>query len=292
MSVFKTLFNKESAKHLGILALIGIAVIVLIFFGLKLYTRHGKGFKAPDFTGLTEQQLTHLAEKNNLRYDIIDSVYIDDAPPGIVIEQTPSAGSLIKKNRNIFLTINSWEAEKVQVPDVNDYSIRNARVMLESFGLKVGELIYVPSEYTNLVLGQHYQGKPVNPGTPLERGSTIDLIVGQGLSNRTTAVPLLVGLHLDEARNRSQNLLLNIGAEIYDSTVVSREDTINAFVWKQRPEGSRDSRLRLGASIDIWLTADSSHLEVDSAAMETLTPLMNENEINNTENDQEEDEFF
>ncbi|MFW6275835.1 MAG: PASTA domain-containing protein, partial [bacterium] len=164
MSFLKTIFSKAFAKHLGIIVISGVIVIFLIFQGLKLYTRHGKAFEVPDFTGLTEKQLSHLIEKNKLRYAIIDSVYIEDSPPGVVIEQTPSPGSLVKKNRNIFFTINSWTPEKIKMPDVIDYSIRNARVMLESFGLEIGELSYVPSEYTNLVLGQHYKGKPIEPG--------------------------------------------------------------------------------------------------------------------------------
>ncbi|WP_010663532.1 PASTA domain-containing protein [Marinilabilia salmonicolor] len=293
MSFFKTIFNKTFARHLGIVIISGLLLILLTFLGLKLYTRHGKGFEAPDFKGLTEQQLKHLIQENELRYAIIDSAHIADLPPGVVIEQTPNAGSMVKKNRNIFFTINSWTPEKVQVPDVIDYSIRNARVMLESFGLEVGDLIYVPSEYTNLVLGQHYKGKPVEAGTPLERGAVIDLIVGQGLSNRTTAVPDLKGLIYGEAKQISQDLSLNIGATIYDSTVVSKEDTLNAFVWKQRPSGDGDSRLRLGSSIDIWLSVDSSLIMPDTTNIEkTEVPIREFEEETIEEENLDEEEFF
>jgi beta-lactam-binding protein with PASTA domain len=293
MSLFKTIFSKDFAKHLGIVIVGGILVFLLAFWGLKLYTRHGKGFEAPDFTGLTEQQFKHLIQENELRYAIIDSVYIDEVPPGVVIEQTPNPGSMVKKNRNIFFTINSWMPEKVQVPDVIDYSIRNARVMLESFGLEVGDLIYVPSEYTNLVLGQHYKGKPIEPGTPLERGAVIDLIVGQGLSNRTTAVPDLTGLPFDQAKQISQDLSLNIGAQIYDSTIVSREDTLNAFVWQQRPTGKNDSRLRLGSSIDIWLTTDSTTVWPDTTTIDSTEVMSDQTPAGPTEeNDLNEEEFF
>ncbi|PWD99298.1 PASTA domain-containing protein [Marinilabilia rubra] len=296
MSFFKTIFSKPFGKHVGILFLAGCLIIFLAFMGLRLYTRHGNGFEVPDFTGLTEKQFKPIVDKNDLRYAIVDSIYVDDVPPGIVIEQTPEAGSMVKKNRNIFFTINSWAPEKVQMPDVIDYSIRNARVMLESFGLKVGQLIYVPSEYTNLVLGQHYKGKPIEAGKPLERGAVIDLIVGKGLSNQTTAVPDLIGLYFDEAREVSQNLSLNIGAQIYDTTVVSKEDTLNAFIWKQRPDESSDRQLRLGASIDIWLTTDSSFIMPDSALTDSVDiELQEEIIIDNNEDfesTEEEEKFF
>ena len=284
MSFFKNIFNKTFAWHLGIVFGSGILVILLTFFGLDLYTRHGQSFELPDFKGLTENQFSDLIEKYDLRYSIIDSVYVNDAPPGIVLEQTPKAGAPVKKNRNIFFTINSWEPEKVQVPDVIDYSIRNARVMLESYGLEVGELMYVPSEYSNLVLGQHYQGKPIKPGKLLERGSTIDLVVGKGLSNENTAVPHLIGLKREKAKEVSQNVSLNIGAEIYDTTVVSQEDSTDAFVWQQRPEASRQNQLPLGSSLDIWLTTDSSRLEPDSSAVSPLDSISKENILIREEN--------
>ncbi|MFW5754328.1 MAG: PASTA domain-containing protein [Marinilabiliaceae bacterium] len=279
MSFFKNIFNKTFAWHLGIVFASGILVIVLIFIGLDIYTRHGQEFEAPDFRGLTEEQFTDLIEKHDLRYAIIDSVYVADSVPGVVLEQTPKAGSLVKKNRNIFFTINSWEPEKVQMPDVIDYSIRNARVMLESFGLEVGELMYVPSEYSNLVLGQHHEGKAIEPGTSLERGSTIDLVVGKGLSNQRTAVPHLVGLKKEAAKEVIKELSLNIGAEIYDTTVVNKEDSAEAFVWKQNPEASRENLLQLGSSIDLWLTTDSSYLKSDSAESSPLDTISQENVI-------------
>ena len=293
MSIVKIIFSKKFAKHIAIVIILGFLFFGLIFWGLNIYTRHGEHFETPDFTGLTEQQFKHLIEKHDLRYDIIDSVYINTQPPGIVIEQTPKAGSLIKKNRKIFFTINAWTAEKVRMPNLLDYSVRNARVLLESFGLKTGKLIYVPSEYTNLVLGQHYQGKPIEPGTPLEKGSTIDLLVGKGLSNQTTFVPDLTGLSLDEAKETCHNLSLNLGAIIYDTTVVTQKDSLLAFIWKQRPESTPDNQLRLGASIDVWLSTDSSYILPDSTQIiiretDQFEPNVSEEE----KPDSEEEKFF
>ena len=65
--------------------------------------------------------------------------------PGVVVEQTPSAGEKVKKNRTIFFTINAYAAEQVQMPNLVDYSLRNAKVILESYGLELGDLIYIPS---------------------------------------------------------------------------------------------------------------------------------------------------
>src|SRR5690554_7331945 len=100
--------------------------------------------------------------------------------------------------------------------------------MLESYGLNLGNLIYIPSEFTNMVLGQHFEGKPVEPGTLVRKGSSIDLLVGRGLSNETTAVPQLTGMTLDAARKAAQNVYLNLGATIYADTIATAMDSLKA----------------------------------------------------------------
>jgi hypothetical protein len=53
---------------------------------------------------------------------------------------------------------------------------------------------------------------------------------------------------------------LNLGAVIYDASFENAEDSMNAFVWKQKPEDSDDVLMNLGSAVDIWLTADSTKL--------------------------------
>ncbi|MGQ1946149.1 PASTA domain-containing protein [Geofilum sp. OHC36d9] len=277
---WKNLIDKTIWKHIAIITSSGFLLLIVIFIFLQIYTRHGQGNAVPDFTGLTETQFQHLVHSNHLRYTIIDSVHLSNTPKGIVVEQVPRAGEKVKQNRRMFFTINAWSEEKVTVPDVLDYSLREAKVLVESYGLVVGDLIYIPSEFTNLVLGQHVNGKPVSPGTLLPRGTSIDLLVGRGLSNETTAVPHLVGMKLPEARHTAQSVYLNIGSTIYDSTIVTGTDTLKAFIWQQNPPSHKGFVQRLGASIDVWLTTDSTLMEADEP--EIPTELIPDNAMPNT----------
>lgn len=264
MSFLKFLISKVFFKHLAMA--LGLLTLVLIstFIGLNIYTHHGEAYEVPDFSGLTEAQFQEIIEQKEFRYNIIDSVHFDDILPGAVVEQIPHPGAMVKKNRTIHFTINALTPEQVQVPNLVDYSLRNAKVILESYGLKTGELIYVPSEYTNLVLGQHYEGKAISPGTYVQKGSVIDLLIGQGLSKEKTNIPDLTGLSIDEARFACQSASLNIGAYMYDETVLTAEDSLFAFIWKQHPEPLEGSRLQLGSSIDVWLSMDSAKIMPDT----------------------------
>jgi hypothetical protein len=292
MLQWKKILNHPIWKHLGILAGASVVLIIAIFFFLKIYTLHGQGSPVPDFTGLTEQQLQHLIQGQKLRYTIIDSVYIDNAPKGIVVDQTPRAGEKVKKNRNIFFTINAFGEEQIVVPGLTDYSLRNAQEILESYGLKLGELIYIPSEYTNLVLGQHHNGKPIEPGTMLRKGATIDLLVGRGLSNETTAVPNLIGMKLAEAKKVAQSVYLNLGATVYADSIKTAIDSLNAFVWRQNPPSHRGYVLNLGASIDVWISTDHAlHPDTIEARENNLENLIKDQE-NQDDTNAYEEQFF
>ncbi|PZX20769.1 beta-lactam-binding protein with PASTA domain [Breznakibacter xylanolyticus] len=262
---FQFLISKQFLKHFGLSLVVLFVLILLTFLSLSLYTRHGQSGEVPDFTGLSEDQFAQVIDNNDLRYLVIDSVHVKGVLPGVVVDQTPKAGARVKSNRTIFFTINAMTPEKVLMPRLIDYSSRNAQVMLESYGLKIGKLIYVPSEYANLVVGQHFQGKPVEPGTPLLRGAEVDLLIGKGLSDERTHLPDLTNLKVDEVRIYLQRVSLNLGIVAYDASVVTTADSMNAFVWKQSPVFSQGTKLQVGSSVDVWVTVDSSRVAAMTA---------------------------
>lgn len=268
MSFIKFIISKSFLKNLGMIVATSILLLTILFVSLNIYTHHREANPLPDFSGLTESQFKEIIKKSDLRYKIIDSVHIADKLPGVVVEQTPNVGEKVKRNRTIFFTINAYTQEKVQMPNVVESSFRDAKVTLESYGLKTGKIIYVPSEYTNLVMGQMYKGKPIERGISIPKGSRIDLMIGKGLSNKKTNIPDLKELSIEEAEQTCLNTSLNIGAIICDSTIVTAEDSATAFVWKQRPEAEDGKRLFLGSSIDIWVSLDSAKILPDSLTIE------------------------
>ncbi len=257
MSLIQFFKSKQFYRHLSIAFGVVILGLTTVFVGLNIYTRQGKTITVPLIKGLTEQQIISGLEKRELRYTIIDSIHNPDLPPGVIVEQIPTEGSKVKKDRMLFITINAFSAEQVRMPALVDYSLRNAKVMLESLGLKVGRIIYVPSEYTNLVMGQKFNGRDIAAGASLPKGSEIDLIVGQGLSSEQTSVPDLIGLTLDEARqylNSGTNL--TIGAIICDETILTQTDSIMAIIYKQTPAAEEGALIRQGSSLNVWLSTN------------------------------------
>jgi beta-lactam-binding protein with PASTA domain len=107
------------------------------------------------------------------------------------------------------------------------------------------------------------------------KGSFIDLIVGRGLSHQSTFIPDVVGMSVEKAKDKINDAVLNLGAIIEDHTDLPDQDTIEAFIYKQRPAKDMDRRIPLGSAIDVWITTDSTKLPfymppIDSTEIELV----------------------
>ena len=174
---------------------------------------------------------------------------------GMVYSQNPKAGSSVKKGRRILLTINSVNPKKVQMPNLVGYSMRQAKAELLSRGLGLGKLMYVSDMATNNVLRQMYRGREIEPGTMIESGSDINLIVGLNPDDNQTYIPDVVGMKYMRAVDAIHDNSLNIKALRFDKTVKSYADSLDATVYRQGPSASSEPIL-IGSEITLYLSTD------------------------------------
>ena len=254
MSFKKFLASRTFFKNLIIAFILVAALLFMTLQSLKSYTQHGQSNPVPNFTGLTKQEAEITAKQNKLKVVVIDSVYTNNVGPGKVVEQEPSPGFKVKDNRTIFLTINSTNKEMVILPKLTEISFRQAKVLLKSYGFILGEISYQPSEYNNLVLKVEQDSTEIQEGNLLLKESRIDFIIGRDPQNEQTPLPNLKGLKIEQAKEILVNAMLNFGVLIYDETILSAEDTLNALIWQQRPEPKTSSSVELGTSVDLWIT--------------------------------------
>lgn len=256
-------------KNLIFAVVIVIFLILITMLSIRVYTHHGESITVPDFSGMMEGQVQKILKENKLEYQVTDSLYVIEEKPGTVIGQFPAKGSHVKSGRTIFFTICARKPEQVSVPKLTDISLRQAMNILSRVGLNVGTITYVPSEYPNLVLAQTYGGKDIGQGSKVNKGTGIDLTVGKSLSPEKTVIPDLIGLTLEMAKNEMVSLFLVQGSLIYDESVKSREDTLNARIFKQYPDLSGDN-IKQGSSIDMWLTINEEKLKNAEAVVDSV----------------------
>jgi eukaryotic-like serine/threonine-protein kinase len=252
--------TKTFLMHLGISIIAFFALMLVALYSLGVITHHGEGLSVPDFKGMTLKDALELAEDKNLNIQVTDSVFNLSGKKGTIITQNPPAEFKVKEGRTIHVVIKTFNPEKIQMPDFTGVSLIQAKADIESYGLKIGRLKYVPDIATNNVLEQYFSGKPIAPGTLIEKNSRIDLVLGLGGSGQITEVPNLLGFNRGEAIQKATDNSLNVGSMNFDETVITTEDSTTAIVWKQSP--GKNAQLNMGSSISLWLTLDKDKIDL------------------------------
>lgn len=265
------MFRFLTSKPLWINILAGLVLLVvllLLFLGsLDIITHHGKTMKIPAVVGQSVAQAKKTLESEGFEIQIQDSIYNDTIPPLQVMKQFPEADNLVKVNRMVYLTINRAVAPEIDMPNLLSMTFRNAEMVLRRYGLKLGDTVFRPDFARNSVLDQEYKGESIKPGTKIQQGSPITLVLGNGIGMEFV-VPDLFGLSYREARAALSESGLIVGSVVPDHDVT---DTSNAFIYRQNPDRvdyeKKINHIRQGQIIDIWLSAQKRERIIDSSAV-------------------------
>jgi len=237
-----------------------IALLVITQLSLKAITRHNKVITVPDLTNMSVPDAKIVAKRYDIRTEVVDSVYVKRMEKGHVFSQNPEAGSQVKKDRCIKLTINAHQTKMVKMPNLVGYSLRQAKTEILAAGLSVGKLAYREDLATNNVLDQFIRGRYVAPGTEVEAETPVDLLLGLSPEDNRTYIPYLIGFTLSVAKDNIFENSLNLGNVTYDETVHNYQDSLSAVVYQQTPAYHPGVPAAMGATIHLKLTTSQAKI--------------------------------
>ncbi len=236
----KTLWNflKSRFLWLNILAAIVLVIAIcwVVFWRLDVYTRHGESVEVPDLSGMYVEEAELILKDSNLGYEIIDSVYIRSMKGGEIAEQTPVAGTKVKKNRKVYITVNSKQRKMVMVPNLVGESRRKVQSNLKTLGFNVDSVRYEPYEFNDEVLAVMWGDSVLTAGAKLPDGSQIILVVGQNDMSIEVVVPSFLGMTLPEAQKMIKEYRLSFGSAYFDKIPVDSIDSLKFRVYQQHPD--------------------------------------------------------
>lgn len=181
MSFIKFLTSKVFFKQLILAVIALVALCFLVLQWLKSYTNHGEFIEVPELTGKSLETVQIELDDRHLVMEIQDSANFNpDYPKFAVIEQYPLAGTQVKENRKIYLTLNPSGYRKVEVPNIVRRTFRQAKPTLEALGFELGKLTYVDDLGKDEVISMSFEGEKIEAGNLLPLTSKIDLVLGNG----------------------------------------------------------------------------------------------------------------
>src|SRR5882762_7141480 len=104
---FKDNSVESLLKHMVIVfGILMFFSIIYFYIYLPNFTNHGEFVVVPDLKGIKEEELQDFLEKHKLRFSVNDSAYTDTLPALSVLRQFPVAGSKVKENRIVYVSLN------------------------------------------------------------------------------------------------------------------------------------------------------------------------------------------
>lgn len=269
MSFFKPESIKDFLIHLAVILSIVLIITVAVFYiWLPVTTNHGETITVPDVQGMTVNELGEFLGKRDLRFEVTpDSSYSPEAKPLAVLRQVPAPNSKVKENRKIYVTLNAESPPKVRMPRMEDLSLKSALMTLKSYDLQFGKPKYVPDAFF-VVHEAQIDGRTVLEGEQIEKGSTIDLVVGNGFGNTVFQSPLLLGLDTEEAQTVILGSGLKVGKISYVEKNLAGFVENDSTIYREVAPGSVQNQypkpgkiLKIGDLVDLWIYRPDSLMD-------------------------------
>lgn len=207
-----------------VVILIAFLIITSSMFFLNVENIFGflhKTVEVPAIMGKVGSQYEQELKELGLKYEV--SGYIEsDLEENFVVDTFPKVGTSVKKGDTVKVVL-SEGVEKVQVPDIINYTIDKARVLLNNIGLSIGNVeerfsdVYDPGKIM-------IQNPSYNTG--VEEGTSVDIVVSKGSETRLVVVPEFIGLSLVEAQNLASLNGISINLNPVDTTDKDKHEKI------------------------------------------------------------------
>ncbi len=131
--------------------------------------------RVPNVIGFTQGAAESAIRAAGLKPVVRTRVTSNPADYGNVIDQIPAGDALVRRGDTVTITVGK-APKQVDVPDLTGMTQDEARAALEARGLNLGNVTTAPSpQLTGTVIDQN----PA-PGTPVSKGSSVDIVLSEG----------------------------------------------------------------------------------------------------------------
>ncbi len=231
--------------NIAIMLTITLGLFAAMFFIARAIRDEGEGkgseYIIPTLTGKTLDKAEELAKLRGFTLSVDEErPYSSDYEEGVVMEQTPLAGTHAKAGDAIRVVV-SGGSDYVEVPELTGSTVQDALAAVTDLDLVLGTPVYVVSD---LPEGQIIKQEP-NAGIETFRGDTIDVWVS-GSPGASEEMPSVAGMQLEVVlamlgEEGFKNILIH---PVLPETLAPEEQVI-----RQSPSGgisvSTDARIEL-----------------------------------------------
>ena len=195
----------------------GLVLILMLGFFTGFFLSFGKFWSSVEITvpDVTGKQLTlarQILEDQHLRVTVAET-FDASVPVGVVVSQTPEAGTTVKEERTITIYV-SKGGEELEMPNLRGLKQADAVAKLQQMGLRIGSSYETFSdEDSGTVISQDPRS-----GTRITKGQSVDITVSKGQKVKKVTVPNVKGVPSDRAHTMLEGSGLKVGGSTEEAS--------------------------------------------------------------------------
>ncbi|MFF5517492.1 Stk1 family PASTA domain-containing Ser/Thr kinase [Streptomyces coeruleorubidus] len=195
--------RRRSGPRRGPMAIV-VAVLLVLGLGTGIwYINSGQFTEVPPLLAKTQAQAEDRLADAGLELGKVEHAYSDTVERGTVISSDPKAGTRIRGNDAVSLTISDGP-RNVRVPALEGQRLDKARTLLKQDGLEPGMVTREFSE--GVPKGSVISARPAD-GTKVRTGTAVALVVSKG---SPIDIPDVTGSDLADARSELEDAGLEV----------------------------------------------------------------------------------
>ncbi len=239
--------SKKFWNKLLITLVVLLAILLVIDIVVLPYYVSGIESKVPNVVGMNKDAAIKILSDANFNPIVQTSRFDQTYQKDQIIAQKPVADMVVKENRRIYLTVSGGDPI-IKMPSLINRTMRDATITLERFGLVLGRIDSVESEFpaATIVEQQYFEGREIAKGT------SVNIKVSIGPKVGMVRVPNLLLKSLNEAESILKANSLRLGNKLY----IYSSSYLPNTVADQDP--SQDTLVKIGDSVNVVLTQSKS----------------------------------
>lgn len=226
----------EQSKSLVIPILTAVTIVVLVVAAIVIFLIVGQGTngsnsstdEVPKVIGMNYDDA--VLNYPNIDFEVAEQDYTDKYEENIIYKQSIEAGQFVKKNKDgkIELAVAvSKGVQKVQIPDLTNYTAQEAEDALKALGLTAEQKKTQSTSEENIEADHVIRTDPAM-NEEVAVGSNVVIYVSQGVAVDETDVPKFVGMTREDAQKEADSRKLKLEITEVPSTeekgIVTEQD--------------------------------------------------------------------
>lgn len=244
------------------IALMATGVISFSILGTQKTELEEGMVRVPSVLNMTYEEAKQTLSDSMLKIEIEDKEYTNDVPENVVLSQSVAVGDILKQNETIKVVVSAG-IEVNTMPELTGFWEDSIGKKLDLYNLKWHKVSVAGENPIDTILSQS-----ITPGTKLEDGMELEILVSGGLPNIENGLDIVVPNVVGQKYSNAKSEILNNSLYAYQFEVVEDKAIPYEYVLEQTLEAG--TSVKSGSALGLKVNLAKGKISIPDIKGESL----------------------